>query len=122
MKQLLKTIQKEIKFGVIFTDVLMTLYVLWLILTNTSTWIIGVLFGFTPFGILELFRANKLFGLCKIHKAMLLHTAAVYFCCIYQAQWGFGAHLSYMRWIMFLWGFALILILLIKLLLKDEHT
>lgn len=122
MKQLLTTIQKEIKFGVVFIDVLMTLYVLWLIITNTSTWIIGVLFGFTPFGVLELFRANELFGLCKIHKAMLIHTTAVYFCCVYQAQWGFGWQLPYMRWLMFLWGVLLIVVLIIKRYVKTIHN
>ena len=41
---LLRTIERELKFGVVWIDVFMTLYVLWLILTNDSTWLVGVLF------------------------------------------------------------------------------
>lgn len=116
---LLKKIEKEIKLGVIITDVIMTIYVMWLIATNDSTWLIGVLFGFTPFGAFELLRASKLFHFCVTHKLMLLHTVAVYLCCVYQAQIGFGFILPIMRWIMFISGIILILVLTIKLTLKE---
>lgn len=117
--RLLKKIEREIKLGVILTDIIMTVYVMWLIATNDSTWLIGVLFGFTPFGAFELLRASKLFNFCITHKLMLSHTVAVYLCCVYQAQIGFGSILPIMRWIMFISGLILILVLTIKLTLKE---
>ena len=106
---LLKKISLEIKIGVVLMDILMTLYVLWLIITNTSTWIIGALLGFTPFGAYELLRADKLFGFCIVHKLMIWHIVAVYCCCIFQAKIGFDAALLYARWIMFISGVYLII-------------
>ena len=116
---LLKKIEREINLGVIIPDMIMTIYVMRLIATNDSTWIIGVLFGFTPFGAFELLRASKLFNFCITHKLMLLHTVLVYLCCVYQAQIGFRFILPIMRWIMFITGLILILILTIKLTLKE---
>lgn len=116
---LLKKIEREIKLGVIITDLIMTIYVMWLIVTNNSTWIIGVLFGFTPFGAFEILRANKLFNFCLTHKLMLIHTVAVYICCVFQAQIGFGEYLPIARWIMFTSGILLFLVLIIKLTLKE---
>lgn len=110
----LKSIAKEIQIGVILIDILLTLYVLWLIITDTSSRVVGELFGFTPFGTYLLLRANKVFGLCWLHKLMLLHSSAVYICCIYQAEIGFANVLSEFRWVMFSWGVLLILWLCIK--------
>lgn len=42
---LMRHIELEVKFGVIITDLLMTLYVLWLIVTNDSSWIPGAILG-----------------------------------------------------------------------------
>lgn len=117
---LLRQIEKEIKLGVIIIDIFMTLYVLWLILTNTSTWLVGVVFGYTPLGVFWLFKASKLFNLCYIHKSMLMHTTLVYGCCVWQAQYGFGDYLYIARWTMFLTGFLLIQILLYKLINKQR--
>ena len=61
---LIKYIGNRIQKGVILTDLAMTLYVLWLIITNDSSWIPGILFGFTPFGAWMLLEANRLFGFC----------------------------------------------------------
>ena len=55
---LIKKIGREVKCSVILTDVIMTLYVLWLIITNTAHWLPGVLFSWTPLGTLMLFRAK----------------------------------------------------------------
>lgn len=118
---LLKKIGRQIKWGVVGTDLSMTLYVLWLIITNDSTWVIGILFGFTPFGAYELYKASDLFGLCIYHKLMLLHTVLVYGCCVYQAYYGFGEYLYIMRWIMFLFGFLLIIFVAIRSLIKNEQ-
>ena len=112
--KLIKNIEIEVKLVVILTDVIMTLYVLWLIITNTSTWIPGALFGFTPFGAYELYRAGKLFHLCKTYNLMIVHNLLVYCCCLYQAQIGFGSQLCAMRWIMFMSGFILILFIIFK--------
>lgn len=117
---LLRRIEFEIKVGVILTDIIMTFYVLWLIITNDSSWIPGALFGFTPFGAYELYRAGTLFHLCRTHKCMLIHIVAVYCCCIYQAQFGFGDTLAAMRWIMFITGFILMLIITFKALMNYE--
>lgn len=118
---LLRTIEKELKFGVVWIDVFMTLYVLWLILTNASTWLVGVLFGFTPFGVIQLFRAHELFNFCIWHKLMLIHTVMVYLCCIYQAYFGFDSEvLPIARWIMFLFGVLCITGLSVKKC--HEHT
>lgn len=106
---LLKKISLEIKIGVVLMDILMTLYVLWLIITNTSTWIIGALLGFTPFGAYELLRADKLFGFCIVHKLMIWHIVAVYCCSIFQAKIGFNVALPYVRCIMFISGIYLII-------------
>lgn len=111
---ILRQIELEIKIGIIIIDIIMTLYVLWLIITNSSTWLVGVLFGFTPFGVFELIRAGKLFNLCICHKLMLFHIMAVYCCCIYQAYIGFGDTLAIMRWITFIIGFILLLLVLFK--------
>lgn len=113
--KLIKTIETEVKFIVVLTDVIMTFYVLWLIITNTSTWILGAIFGFTPLGAYELFRAGKLFHLCKTYKCMIIHSLFVYCCCIYQAKIGFENQLSAMRWIMFISGFILILFIIFKI-------
>lgn len=112
---ILKQIEIELKIVVCLTDFLMTLYVLWLIITNNSTWVPGAIFGFTPFGAYELLRAGKLFHLCTTYKLMVLHTVAVYCCCIYQAQYGFGNTLPYFRWIMFITGLILALVIIFKL-------
>lgn len=117
---LIKQIEAEVKIIVVITDLLMTLYVLWLILTNTSTWIPGVLFGFTPLGAYELLRAGKLFHLCTTYKLMILHILLVYGCCVYQAQYGFGETLPYFRASMFLIGLVLITSIIIKLLYCNE--
>ena len=111
---LIKKIGREVKCSVILTDVVMTLYVLWLIITNTTHWLLGVLFGWTPLGTLMLFRANKLFNLCLTHKLMIIHSFLVYMCCVYQAYYGFGNLLYPMRIIMFTSGFILIVITIIK--------
>lgn len=111
---LLRAMSKEIKIGVIATDILLTIYVLWLIITNTSTALVGELFGYTPFGLYLLLRANKVFGLCMLHKAMLAHSGAVFLCCVIQSEIGFGDMLSMFRWLMFLWGLFLIIVLFVK--------
>ena len=111
---LLKKIGEEIKYSVVITDLIMTLYCLWLIITNTSSWIPGALFGYTPFVILLLLKANKLFKFCLIHRLMLLHTGAVYCCCMYQAYYGFEEYLGLFRQIMFLSGLYLIVSLIVK--------
>lgn len=98
---LLKEIGGQLQRGIVITDLFVTLYVLWLIITNTSHWIPGAIFGFTPFGVWILLKANKLFGFCLTHKLMIWHTFAVYCCCIYQAYIGFNILLYPMRWIMF---------------------
>lgn len=113
--KLIKHIETEVKLVVALTDIIMTFYVLWLIITNTSTWIPGALFGFTPLGAYELFRAGKLFHLCKTYKLMIIHSLLIYCCCLYQAQFGFGNNLSAMRWIMFISGFILIISIILKL-------
>lgn len=113
--KLIKDIETEVKFIVVLTDVIMTFYVLWLIITNTSTWILGTIFGFTPLGAYELFRAGKLFHLCKTYKCMIIHSLLIYCCCIYQAKIGFGNQLGAMRWIMFISGFILILFIIFKI-------
>lgn len=111
---LLKKMGKEIKYSVVIIDLIMTMYCLWLIITNTSSWILGILFGYTPVGIWLLLKADKLFNFCLTHRLMLLHTSAVYFCCLYQAYWGFGEYLGLFRWIMFLSGLYLIVSLIVK--------
>ena len=71
-------------------------------------------FGFTPFGVYELYRAGKLFHLCKTYNLMIVHNLLVYCCCLYQAQIGFDSQLCAMRWIMFISGFILILFIIFK--------
>lgn len=117
---LLKRISKEIKLGVVLTDVVMTLYVGWLIFTDTTHWLPGTLFSWTPLGIVLLLRANKLLGLCLTHKLMIYHSGLVYMCCVYQAYYGFGCTLPYFRWIMFITGLLLILNLSIKQCCKSN--
>lgn len=112
---LIKHIETEVKLLVGVTDIIMTLYVLWLIVTNTSTWIPGALFGFTPLGAYELFRAGKLFHLCATYKLMIIHSLLIYCCCLYQAEYDFGEYLATMRWTMFLSGVILILLIIFKI-------
>lgn len=111
--KLLKKIGKEVQYNVIITDIIMTIYVLWLIVTNTVHWLPGVLFSWTPIGAWLLLRANKLFHLCCIHRMMLVHSFLVYMCCVYQAQFGFGNILYPMKWLMFISGVLLIVQLII---------
>lgn len=111
---LLKEIGKEVQYSVILTDIILTVYVLWLIITNTAHWLPGVLFSWTPIGAWLLLRANKLFHLCIIHRMMLIHSFLVYCCCVYQAKFGFGIMLYPMRWIMFILGVSLIIQLIIQ--------
>ena len=66
----------------------MTLYVLWLIITNDSSWIPGILFGFTPFGAWMLLEANRLFGFCLTHKLMIYHIFLVYFSSGFETTFG----------------------------------
>lgn len=104
----LKNLQNEVKVSVILTDVLMTAYVFWLIMTNTSTPIPGILFGYTPIGAWLLLHASKLFSLCPTHKCMIWHTLAVYGCSLYHLNIGFDTITLYtMRWIMLIWGIIL---------------
>lgn len=112
---ILKSISKEIQYSVIITDIILTLYVLWLIITNTAYWLPGVLFGLTPYGTWLLLKANKVFHLCLTHKLMLIHGFLIYVCCIYQAYFGFGILLYPMRSIMFILG----LLLFIKLMVQQ---
>lgn len=112
---LIKYIGNRIQKGVILTDLAMTLYVLWLIITNDSSWIPGILFGFTPFGAWMLLEANRLFGFCLIHRLMIYHIFLVYMCCVYQAYIGFGDLLYPARWIMFISGLFLFIRLLYEL-------
>lgn len=116
--ELLKEISKEVKYSVVLTDVILTLYVLWLIITNTSHWLPGVLFSWTPIGTWLLLRANKLFQLCLIHRLMIFHSFIVYLCCVYQVQYGFGILLYPMRWLMFLSGLFLIIGVIIQFIRK----
>ena len=51
---------------------------MWLIITNDSSWIPGILFGFTPFGAWMLLEANRLFGFCLTHRLMIYHISLVY--------------------------------------------
>lgn len=104
---LLKKIMKEVQYSVVLSDGLMTLYVLWLIVTDTAHWLSGVIFGVTPWGLWLILRANKLFHLCIIHRMMIVHTFLVYLCCVYQAYFGFGELLYPMRWTMLLIGVGL---------------
>lgn len=106
---LLKSLGNEIKIGIIISDIIMTIYVLWLICTNQSSWIPGAIFGYTPFGVWLLYRANKLYSLCLIHKLMMFHTFAIFICCMIQAYVGFGDYLYIMRWMMFITGMLLII-------------
>lgn len=115
---LIKKIEKEVKYSVVITDLIMTIYVLWLIITSTSHWLPGILFGLTPYGTWLLFRANRLFHLCILHRLMLVHSFIVYGCCVYQAYFGFGELLYPARWIMFSSGFLLFLQLVIGRLIK----
>ena len=115
---LIKKIAKEVQYSVILTDLIMTVYVLWLILTNTSHWLPGILFGLTPYGTWLLLRANRLFHLCKIHRLMLIHSFIIYGCCVYQAYFGFGDFLYPARWVMFVSGLGLFIHLVIQLSFK----
>uniref|UniRef100_A0AAU8MGB4 Uncharacterized protein n=1 Tax=Geladintestivirus 1 TaxID=3233133 RepID=A0AAU8MGB4_9CAUD len=111
---LLKQIQQELKYGIIISDLLMTLYVLWLIITDNSTWLIGILLGFTPYGTYMLFRADKLYDLCICHKLMIAHIVIVYSCCLFQAKCGFGEYLPIARWLAFISGILLIFLIIIN--------
>lgn len=82
---LIKEISAKVKYSVVITDIILTVYVLWLIATDTAHWLPGMLFGYTPVGAYLLLRANKLFHLCLTHKLMIIHSFIVYLCCVYQA-------------------------------------
>lgn len=107
--RLLKEISLKVKYSVVITDMILTIYVLWLIATDTAHWLPGMLFGYTPVGAYLLLRANKLFHLCLTHKLMIIHSFVVYLCCVYQAYYRFGIMLYPMRWLMFISGLYLIL-------------
>lgn len=108
---LIRTIGRCVRMDVIIADVCMTVYCLFLIITDTSNVAPAFLFGFTPFGVRMLIKASEFYGLCYIHKAMILHSLSVAFCCAYHAGVGFGNALYPMRWIMFITGLILIAIL-----------
>lgn len=107
LNSLIKQIGREVQLSVVATDIVMTIYVLWLIVTDTAHWLPGVLFSWTPIGTFLLLRANKLFHLCIIHKLIIIHSTLVYMCCVYQAYFGFGCILYPMRWLMFISGLYL---------------
>lgn len=113
----LKKLQNEVKYSVIITDVIMTFYVLWLIITNTSTPIPGILFGYTPIGTWMLLHASELFNLCPTYKCMIIHTLSVYGCSLFHLNIGFGIiSLCFMRWIMLIWGIILMIIIVNKII------
>lgn len=116
--KLINKIGKEIKYSVVFTDIMLTIYVLWLILTDTAHWLPGALLGYIPIGLQLLLKSNKIFHLCIVHRVMLIHSFLVYFCCIYQAYYGFGNMLYPIRWLMFVSGLCLITQLIIKQSIK----
>lgn len=109
---LIHAIGKCVRMDVIVADMCMTVYCLFLIITDSSNVAPAFLFGFTPFGVRMLLKASKFYGLCYIHKAMIIHSLAVAFCCAYQSGIGFGGALYPMRWMMFITGLILILHLL----------
>lgn len=121
-KDILHELQKEVKLGVVWIDLLLTIYVCWLIITNTSSWVPGALLGLTPLGSYMLLRASKLFNLCIFHKLMIMHANLVYYCCLYQANYGFGITLPYMRWLMFLIGLWLLYNIIIRRYCKNKTT
>lgn len=106
---LIKSIGRSVRIDVIIADICMTLYCLYLIITDSSNVAPAFLFGFTPFGVRMLLKASQFYGLCYIHKAMIIHSLCVSFCCAYQAGVGFGSALYVMRWIMFSSGLTLLL-------------
>lgn len=108
---LLRSIGRSVRIDVIIADFCMTAYCLLLIIFDSSNVAPAFLFGFTPFGVRMLYKASKFYGLCYIHKAMILHSLCVSFCCAYHAGIGFGRALYPMRWIMFLSGLVLIIVL-----------
>lgn len=112
--KLINKIGKEIKYSVVFIDIILTIYVLWLILTDTSHWLLGALLGYTPIGLQLLLKSNKIFHLYITRRMMLIHSFLVYCCCIYQAYYGFGVMLYPIRWTMFISGLCLIIQLIIK--------
>lgn len=112
--KLINKIGKEIKYSIVFTDIMLTIYVLWLILTDTAHWLPGALLGYTPIGLQLLLKSNKIFHLCIVHRAMLIHSFLVYCCCVYQAYYGFDDMLYPIRWVMFISGLCLIIQLIIK--------
>lgn len=114
LNTLIKKIGKEVQYSVVLTDIILTTYVLWLIVTNTSHWLPGVLFSWTPAGAWLLLRANRLFNFCILHKLMIFHSFAVYCCCVFQSQFGFGIMLYPMRWLMLILGLGLIIQLIIQ--------
>lgn len=113
LNTLIKKIGKEVQYSVIITDIILTMYVLWLIVSNTAHWLPGVLFSWTPAGTWLLLRANRLFNFCTLHRLMIYHSFIVYACCVFQAQYGFGIFLYPMRWLMFITGLYLIIWLII---------
>lgn len=112
--RLLKGISLKVKYSVVITDMILTVYVAWLIATDTAHWLSGMLFGYTPVGAYLLLRANKIFHLCLTHRLMIIHSFIVYLCCVYQAYYGFGIILYPMRWLMFTIGVILVITLKIK--------
>lgn len=113
---LIKHIGLEIKYGVVVIDFIMTLYIIYLICTNNSTWLVEFLLGFTPFGAIEIVKAGKVFNLCRIHQAMLIHIMLCYSFCVIHANFGLGILLPYCRWSMLIIGVILQLGLIIKLM------
>jgi hypothetical protein len=111
-QKLIKIIADEVKLGVVYIDIAMTVYVLWLLLTNYSSWLPEVVLGFTPLGVTLILRASQLFHLCWCHKLMLFHSCAVHICCVFQANYGFGIFLYPLRWTMFISGSILIVLII----------
>lgn len=104
---LIRRIEREVRRDVLLADLFMTLYCLYLIITDSATLWIGFVFGFTPMGCAMLVNASRLFKLCLTHKLMILHINMVSACVIYQAEVGFGDWLPFMRSLMFSIGLLL---------------
>lgn len=90
-----------IRRDVILCEVAMTTYVLYLIITNNSNVWVGSIFGFSPWGVNMLFLASRIYGLCRLHKMMIIHISAVTGCIILHYEIGWGELLPIMRWLMF---------------------
>lgn len=108
---LFKFINSFLKYYVVCGSLIMTIHC-FLMLISIDTWMVDLVIGLSLGGFLSLFITSFILKYCWLYRNFLIHQFLVSSCITWYVYIGFGFMLYPMLWIMFLYGFILILLLI----------